>query len=78
MERRCQILEACPALQFNEGKGEPILDSDGKCTGRFTDITKLRSLLFKTMEKEVLNFCTTNLEISHQQVCRMMIYTCCN
>lgn len=68
LERRCQILEGCPALQFNEGRGELVWDKAGRPTGVYTNIKNLRSLLFKTMEKEVANFCDRNLENSHQQV----------
>ena len=68
LERRCRILEACPALQFNEGKGEPLMDKAGRPTGEYTNIKHIRSLLFKTMEKEVANFCDRNPEKSHQQV----------
>ena len=68
MERRCRILEGCKALQLNEGIGEPI-HVEGK-PDRLSDIKRLRSLLFKLMEKEVLNFCDRKdtLEESHQQV----------
>lgn len=74
MERRCKILEACPSLQFNEGRGEVIIDDDGKRT--VTKIEHLRSLLFQTMLREVSNFCDMKdgQGIVHQQVMDLYRY----
>ena len=71
IERRCKILEACPALMYNEGVGERIevWDKERKQV-KFTNVKHVRSLLFKTMEREVKNFCDQSLdsEQNHQQV----------
>ena len=67
LERRCEILEACPVLQFNEGTGEHF-DKDEQSNCGVTNIKYLRSLLFYTMEREVTNFCDLRLDQSHQQV----------
>ena len=68
MERRCKILEDCHSLQYNEGIGEVAKRISG--TVQYTNTKHLRSLLFKMMETEVLNFCARKdtIETSHQQV----------
>ena len=73
MVRRCQFLENCPALRLNEGRGPPIFDENGKNTGKYADITKLRSTLLRKMLEEVTKFCNRDMvkswnQQSHQQV----------
>ena len=73
MVRRCQFLENCPALQLNDGTGVPILDENGKNSGKYTDISKLRSTLLKKMLEEVTKFCDRDMvkswnQQNHQQV----------
>ena len=69
MERRCKILENCHALLYNSGRGEVIEHLHGVPV-KYTDTRYLRSILFKMMEVEVLNFCARKdtAETSHQQV----------
>ena len=73
MVRRCRFLENCPGLQLNDGTGPPIVDENGKNTGKYTDISKLRSTLLRKMLEEVKKFCNRDMvkswnQQSHQQV----------
>ena len=62
MYRRCHFLEECPYLKYNQGfaPGVPIKD---RSTGNmfqgeesYKDTSRLRSVLFNTMRKEVAYF----------------------
>ena len=62
MYRRCHFLEECPYLKYNQGRafGDPVMDEKtGKMVYKredYKDTSKLRSVLFSTMRREVAYF----------------------
>ena len=62
MHRRCHFLEECPYLKYNQGfaPGVPVKDeTTGKMVQKkedYKDTSKLRSVLFNTMRREVTYF----------------------
>ena len=68
MYRRCQFLEDCPYLKFNEGVGEPKKNERGEPTGEYTNTRQLRSVLLKTMMDEVSDFCKQSVREQEKSV----------
>ena len=59
MYRRCHFLEECPYLKYNQGRapGDAVRDKTGKMVHKnYKDTSKLRSVLFHTMRREVAHF----------------------
>ena len=71
MHRRCQFLEECPYLKYNQGyaPGVPVKDiKSGKMFQKYyKDTSKLRSVLFSTMRREVAYFSDQTIGGTHER-----------
>ena len=74
MHRRCQFLEECPYLKYNQGyaPGDPAKNNKtGKAVmqkrEQYKDTTKLRSVLFNTMRREVAYFSDQSIGGTHER-----------
>ena len=73
MHRRCQFLEVCPYLKYNQGFAPGVAVKDEK-TGKmvqkkehYKDTSKLRSVLFSTMRREVAYFSDQCVRGTHEK-----------
>ena len=74
MHRRCHFLEECPYLKYNQGYAPGIAVKDektGKAVPRkrehYKDTSKLRSVLFSTMRREVAYFSDQCIGDTHER-----------
>ena len=74
MHRRCQFLEESPYLKYNQGvaPGDPDMDEKtGKAflqkREQYRDSSKLRSVLFSTMRREVAYFSEQCIGGTHEK-----------
>ena len=61
MHRRCHFLEECPYLKYNQGY------APGDPGEQYRDTSRLRSVLFSTMRREVAYFSGQSIGGTHER-----------